>query len=50
MRMVEKYRLFEWRAYPLFALVRDIVTAPETLHERVQGYLGQLREMESCAI
>lgn len=50
LRMVEKYHLFEWRSYPLFALVRDIVTAPETLDSRVQDYLKQLREMESCAI
>jgi hypothetical protein len=48
--MVERYRLFEWRAYPLFALSHDIVTAPETLHERVQDYLKLLRETESCAI
>lgn len=50
LRMVEKYHLFEWRAYPLFSLVRDIVTAPETLNERVQDYLKLLRETESCAI
>jgi glycerol-3-phosphate dehydrogenase (NAD(P)+) len=50
LQMVEKYQLFEWRAYPLFSLVRDIVTAPETLHERVEDYLKQLRETESCAI
>jgi len=48
--MVEKYRLFDWRGYPLFTLARDIVTAPETLHERVEDYLKQLRETESCAI
>ena len=50
LRMVEKFHLFDWRAYPLFALVHDIVTAPETLNSRVQDYLKQLREMESCAI
>jgi len=50
LRMVEKYHPFEWRAYPLFSLVRDIVTAPETLNERVQDYLKLLRETESCAI
>ena len=50
LRMVEKYHLFEWRAYPLFALVRDIVTEPETLKERVEDYLKLLREMESCSI
>ena len=50
LRMVEKYRLFNWRAYPLFALVRDIVTAPGTLNERVEDYLRLLRETESCAV
>ncbi|MDD5385158.1 MAG: hypothetical protein PHG89_09805 [Gallionella sp.] len=50
LQMVEKYRVFDWRSYPLFSLARDIVTAPETLHERVEDYLKQLRETESCAI
>lgn len=50
LQMVEKYHLFEWRAYPLFSLVHDIVTAPETLRERVEQYLTQLRETESCEI
>jgi glycerol-3-phosphate dehydrogenase (NAD(P)+) len=50
LRMVEKYHLFEWRAYPLFALAHDIVTAPETLRERVEDYLKMLRETVSCAI
>jgi glycerol-3-phosphate dehydrogenase (NAD(P)+) len=50
LQMVEKYQLFDWRAYPLFALVHDIVTAPEMLHSRVEEYLKQLRELESCAI
>jgi len=50
LQMVEKYHLFEWRGYPLFALAHDIVTAPETLRERVEDYLKQLRELESCAI
>ena len=50
LRMVEKYHLFEWRVYPLFSLAHDIVTAPQTLHERVEDYLKQLREMVSCAI
>jgi len=50
LQMVEKYHLFEWRGYPLFTLAHDIVTAPETLRERVEDYLKQLRELESCAI
>ena len=50
LRMVEKFHLFGWRAYPLFSLAHDIVTAPEMLHERVEDYLEQLRETVSCAI
>jgi glycerol-3-phosphate dehydrogenase (NAD(P)+) len=50
LQMVEKYQLFDWRSYPLFSLAHDIVTAPETLRERVEDYLKQLRETESCAI
>jgi glycerol-3-phosphate dehydrogenase (NAD(P)+) len=50
LQMVEKYRLFEWRAYPLFALVRDIVTQPAALNQRIEEYLKLLRETESCAI
>ncbi len=43
LQMVEKHHLFDWRAYPLFELVRDIVTAPDSLDRRVQAYLKQLR-------
>lgn len=50
LQMVAKYRLFEWQAFPLFALAHDIVQAPETLHERVEEYLSLLRETESCSI
>jgi glycerol-3-phosphate dehydrogenase (NAD(P)+) len=50
LQMVEKYRPFDWRAFPLFTLAHDIVTAPQTLHERVEDYLKQLRDMESCPI
>jgi glycerol-3-phosphate dehydrogenase (NAD(P)+) len=50
LQMVVKHRLFDWRAYPLFTLAHDIVTQPATLKERVEDYLKQLREMESCAI
>ena len=50
LQMVAKYRVFDWRTYPLFSLSHDIVTAPETLHERVGDYLKQLREVVSCAI
>lgn len=50
LQMVEKYHVFDSRAFPLFALARDIVTSPATVNERVAEYLKQLRESESCAI
>jgi glycerol-3-phosphate dehydrogenase (NAD(P)+) len=50
LQMVVKYQLFDWRSYPLFSLSHDIVTAPETLTERVDDYLRQLRDMEICTI
>lgn len=50
LQMVEKHHLFDWRSYPLFALSHDIVTAPQTLHKRLDDYLRQLREAEFCAI
>jgi glycerol-3-phosphate dehydrogenase (NAD(P)+) len=50
LRMVEKYNLLEWRAYPLFALAHDIIAAPQSLHERMEDYLKELRELKSCAI
>ncbi len=43
LQMVEKYRLFDSHAYPLYALVRDIVTFPAALNSRVQSYLDRLR-------
>jgi len=49
LQMVAKYHLFDWRAYPLFALAHDIVTQPATLRERAEDYLKDLRELESCA-
>jgi glycerol-3-phosphate dehydrogenase (NAD(P)+) len=50
LRMVEKFHVFDWRAYPLFSLAHDIVSTPQTLHERVEEYLQLLRGMESCPI
>lgn len=50
LRMVEKYQPFDWRGYPLFALARDIVAEPQTLRARVDDYLRELRELESCAL
>ncbi len=48
LQMVEKYRLFDSHAYPLYALVRDVVTFPAALNSRVQSYLDQLRAAQCC--
>jgi glycerol-3-phosphate dehydrogenase (NAD(P)+) len=50
LRMVEKFGVFDWRAFPLFALSHDIVTAPQDLRERLEEYLQFLRGTESCPI
>jgi len=50
LRMVEKFQVFDWRAYPLFTLSHDIVTTPEKLQEHIETYLKSLRGMESCPI
>ena len=50
LKMVEKFRVFDWRAYPLFSLSHDVVSHPETLPERVEEYLKLLRGTESCPI
>ncbi|GAB1234285.1 hypothetical protein [Ferrigenium sp. UT5] len=50
LQMVEKFCLFDWRSYPLFALAHDMVTAPPALDRLLQAYLRQLREVERCAI
>jgi glycerol-3-phosphate dehydrogenase (NAD(P)+) len=50
LRMVEKFQIFDWRAYPLFSLARDLVIEPEKLNERLEDYLRLLRGMESCPI
>ena len=34
----------------LFALARDLVASPQTLYERMEAYLKEMRELESCAI
>jgi glycerol-3-phosphate dehydrogenase (NAD(P)+) len=50
LKMVEKFKVFDWRAYPLFSLAHDIVTEPEKLPERVEEYLDYLRGVQSCPI
>lgn len=41
--MVEKYQLFDCQSYPLFTLIRDIVTTPANLKSLVDAYLAQIR-------
>ena len=43
LRMVEKYHLFDSQAYPLFTLVRDIVSTPDNVKSQVETYLSQIR-------
>lgn len=43
LQMIEKHHLIDSHAYPLFALVRDVVATPAALNSRVQTYLAQLR-------
>jgi len=50
LQMVEKFSVFDWRAYPLFALSHDMVTEPHRLRTRLEEYLAFLRGTESCPI
>jgi len=50
LQMVEKFAVFDWRAYPLFTLARDVVSEPQQLRERVEEYLKFLRGTQSCPI
>jgi glycerol-3-phosphate dehydrogenase (NAD(P)+) len=43
LQMIEKFKLFDCAAYPLFTLIKDIVTAPATLKIRLDAYLDQIR-------
>jgi len=40
--MVSQHRLFNTADYPLFRLINDIVRSPQSVHERITGYLQQL--------
>ena len=50
LQMVEKFSVFDWRAYPLFSLSHDMVTEPHRLRARLEEYLAFLRGTESCPI
>jgi len=39
LEMVDKYRLFDDSAYPLYRLIRDIVKQPQGLPEKIHAYL-----------
>ena len=43
LKMVEKYQLFESQRYSLFTLVSDIVNQPDTLKNRIELYLKQIK-------
>ena len=43
LRMVEKYQLFDTQAYPLFTLVKNIISTPEKLPLYMKDYLEQIR-------
>lgn len=47
LQMIEKHRLIDSHAYPLFALVRDGVASPAELKNSLQSYLDQLRAWSS---
>ena len=42
LEMVNQHRLFNTADYPLFRLINDIVRSPQSVHERITGYLQQL--------
>ena len=42
-KMIEKFHLFDSQAFPLFTLIRDIVSTPENVKSQVETYLIQLR-------
>ncbi|HEY6093804.1 MAG TPA: hypothetical protein VIU93_02515 [Gallionellaceae bacterium] len=42
--MVAKYQLFDWKAYPLFALAQRAVSKPAELPERLAFYLEKIRQ------
>lgn len=44
LQMVKKFQLFEVQKYPLFALINDIVSAPNDLKVQLDTYLGKLRQ------
>jgi glycerol-3-phosphate dehydrogenase (NAD(P)+) len=50
LKMVERFKVFDWRAYPLFSLAHDVVSEPQQLRERVDDYLKFLRGVQSCPI
>lgn len=43
LQIVEKYHLFDSQAYPLFTLVKDIVSTPDNVKSQVETYLSQIR-------
>lgn len=42
LEMVNRHRLFNTADYPLFQLICDIVSKPQGVHEKIDGYLKQV--------
>jgi glycerol-3-phosphate dehydrogenase (NAD(P)+) len=42
LEMVSQHRLFNTADYPLFQLIRDIVSNPQGVHERIDAFLQQV--------
>ena len=42
LEMVSQHRLFNTADYPLFQLIHDIVSSPQGVHKRINGYLKQV--------
>ena len=42
LEMVSQHRLFNIADYPLFQLIHDIVSSPQGVHKRINGYLKQV--------
>ena len=43
LQMVEKYHLIDSQAYPLFTLVKNIVSTPDNVKSQVETYLSKIR-------
>jgi len=42
LKMVEKFRLFDYPAYPLYSLIHDVVKEPVNVAQKIRDYLERL--------